>query len=111
MSIEDNPFVDLEEVDGDSEEELIFCWKNSNRACSPDCVAFDERALDDDRFSSCIMINVKRADSKALATIGAQLKRQNEAYEQFAVKASGKKASEEYAQKLKELDRDPPEVG
>ena len=108
---EENPFTD----DLGDDEQVIYCWRDTSRACNVDCVAFDERSLGDERFNACILINVKRADSKSLSLIGTQLKRQNDFYDSDAAReverANQKRLeAEAYAQKLKDLDKSPPEV-
>ena len=39
--------------------EEVYCWTpgNADRECNGSCVAFDERYLQDRRFSSCMLIN------------------------------------------------------
>ena len=120
---EENPFTD----DLGDDEQVIYCWRDTSRACNVDCVAFDERSLGDERFNACILINIKRADSKSLSMIGTQLKRHTDLEEKSSQRfytpsdeevaeglrrrqAEQKKQSEDYAQKVKELDREPPEV-
>jgi hypothetical protein len=113
---DENPFVDENALEED--EQVICCWRNISRVCGPDCVAFDERSLNDGRFSACLLINNERTKSRALAalaTIGHELKRQNDFYESDArkelEKANKKRVeAEAYAQKLKDLDKPPPEV-
>ena len=112
MTGEEEVFEDELDIvsEGDAEDEveetLIFCWRDANRACGPECTAYDARALEDDRFSTCMILNTERASSRSYAVIGQELKRLNDA----AAVGTKKTDSEAYAAKLKELDKPPPEV-
>lgn len=116
--LQDDP--DVEDVS----ETTMMCWKETTRVCGGDCVAFDERSMRDPRFSLCIVLNSERQQAVSLAGIKSQLQRQCD----FAEKESAiiiqeavdaKRLRVEYdkrceaearAQKIKDLDRPPPEV-
>lgn len=67
---EEELFKDEDIVD----EQIQVCWRDNNRACGTDCVAYDDRSINDARFKPCIMINVQRQQSNALANLSNTLK-------------------------------------
>lgn len=45
------------------------CWRDQSRICSESCVAFDARALSDERFNCCLVLNNSRMQTKILDQI------------------------------------------
>jgi len=104
MSVE-NPFLDrvveVEEAE-EGNETALFCWKDTTRGCGPDCVAFEERCQEDQRFSPCILLNVRRQEAKALSAIAVEL-------QAMSLKKTQPSIAERQAA-IKNLDREPPKV-
>jgi len=59
----------------------MVCWTSSMRTCSSACVAWDERAQGDEKYSSCMVLNLARALTGHLGAI----KRISDAAESRAV--------------------------
>ena len=111
MSDEDqNPFEDEGVVETEQS-----CWRDSSRLCGDECVAFDDKSLDDPRWNPCLLLNLQRAQAKSHANIAFELKRFNDVQhsdELWGALASAKKKAEAeaYAEKVKEMDPGPPEI-
>ena len=74
MSTEDqNPFEEDDVVEVEQ-----FCWRDSSRLCSGECVAYDEKCEGDARWLPCVLLNTQRAQAKSFANIAAELKRHND---------------------------------
>lgn len=109
--IDKNPFVEpVEEIDQ-------YCWRDTGRPCSSECVAYDEKSQVNGLWSPCILLNLKRAQAKSYANIAAELKRYNDrkdAYDKelrsVLAHTAKKTESQAYAEKVKEMDRPPPEI-
>lgn len=65
---------ELFEQEPEVDEELAVCWRDNNRACGDDCVAFDDRIEEDPRYRPCIVLNVYRQQSNALANLANAIK-------------------------------------
>jgi cell pole-organizing protein PopZ len=113
-----NPF---EESQAEEEELLMSCWRIETKVCGPDCVAYDERSAQNPVFSPCILLNLQRAQAKSLANIAEELKRYNDSSEaaiqqavesnEVALEQAEKRAeAKAYGEKVKEMDKPPPEI-
>jgi hypothetical protein len=68
----ENPFVD---EDDDENESLMSCWKDGTRACSEECVAYEDKVEEDHRYNPCMLINMARGAKASVALIAKELKR------------------------------------
>ena len=116
---------------GEGEEEGVsVCWRDAARACGEDCTAFDDRFEEDPRFLPCLLLNIQRQQAKSFSRLAQELKNLNDTMDQNSrfvapseedVKealnrmraeesAQKRQEAEAYAQKMKELTPDPPEI-
>lgn len=123
---DENPFV--QEEDGSQDQ---YCWRDGSRMCQGECVAYDDRCQADPVWSPCILLNIQRAQAKSHANLAAELKRYNDIKQEEKDKIreafshikpelvtepgerrnfASKEEAEAYAQKLKEMDKPPPEI-
>jgi hypothetical protein len=67
VSETDRPFIEEPDEHKTGEDEL-FCWVPGSweRRCGGDCVAFDTRALEDPRVSTCKWLNVAGSAAMSL---------------------------------------------
>lgn len=73
---DENPFVEeFVDEDEDGTESLMSCWKDGSRACSEECVAYEDRIEQDPRYNPCMLINLKRGFNASVALIAKELKR------------------------------------
>ena len=106
----DDELFEPEEV---ADEQLAVCWRDNNRACGTDCVAYDDRAMEDERFKPCLLLNIQRQQANSLGKLSAAASKIFEIVEKVDDKATEslvkKREAEEYAQKIKEMPS-PPEI-
>lgn len=69
---EENPFIERPDEHEPGDE--LYCWMpgSEDRECNGSCVAFESRALQDDRMDTCKALNALRSLSMSL---GMQAKR------------------------------------
>jgi len=116
MIEEANPFVEEDEEGGGDQ----MCWRDSTRYCGSECTAYDERCHQDLRWSPCLILNIKRVQSKSQANIAIEMKRYNDQKDDDDKKLGEtlkdfqswrkRQESEAYAAKIREMDVPPPEV-
>lgn len=99
------------------EEQLLVCWKDANRACGPDCIAYDHRAEDNERYRPCLLLNVQRQQANALVNLANEMKRRNDFCKSKADRENEKMAGvweqfRKFRQQQEEVDKlpDPPEI-
>jgi len=58
---DENPFIERPDEHAELGDEL-YCWMpgNGERQCGPDCVAYDEGCIEDDRKTPCLALNTLR---------------------------------------------------
>ena len=61
----------------DENVKILLCWRNPTFTCDESCSAFDERALNDDRFRPCLLLNVQRQQANALVKLASEVQRWN----------------------------------
>lgn len=71
--MDENPFEEDED-----RETLMTCWRDGNRACSEECIAYEDRVEVDPRFNPCMLLNLKRAQNASLAKLATEIKRYND---------------------------------
>jgi hypothetical protein len=108
MNEDRNPFNDV--IEPDEIESKQICWRNSATLCGEDCVAYDEKCMEDPRWGPCLLLNLKRAKAKSYANIATELKRLNDGMNTVSSAARRRTEAAELAQKLKEEDPGPPEI-
>lgn len=55
-------------------EDMVFCWRDPERPCGGDCVAFDPVGADPATpRSTCILVNAARQGVSALVTLARSI--------------------------------------
>jgi len=83
----------------------LYCWMATMRECGPDCVAFEEQALQDPRMTTCKALNAIRSTALSFTSLA----RAAQTFTESSEKAGKKQASQELAKKIKEIP-DPQKV-
>lgn len=98
--MENPPFIEHPDEHEEQGDEL-YCWMpgNSDRECGGGCVAYDPSFEQDQRRTSCMVLNSIRSAAFALNMLGISAKRQNKTSEMLEKK-----------RQLDELSPPPPEV-
>lgn len=95
----DNPFI--ERPDEHAPGNDLYCWLpgNSNRPCSGECVAYDASFAEDQRKSSCHVLNSIRSSAFSLAML-----------QKVMTSTKDKEGSKRMAEQIKTLTGPIPEV-
>ena len=83
----------------------LYCWLSTMRECGPDCVSFEELAIQDPRMTTCKTLNAVRSVALSFTHIA----RAAHTLIESAHKTEKRQASQELANKINSIP-EPPKV-